>query len=445
MPWIHKQPGRWKVRKRGRSFKSYTQDRGKSSHFSNVVKNERIHAGTARRLVIRTPICLQGWEGQKKDLLNICVCVRWWVMMMMCIVWACVSLTWQQYLGHFDVPEMALFGLQPASHVRGLCVDGHVVLLLGSEHRPFMPIDSRIPARATTTATVRKRGRLTQTGTLESRRVSSATLDTTDFLSDPMASNIQAGTSGTNPILTLLANEPHVYKITWTNIWWMNWMLHLIEIQQCIVRPISRQQRDANTFRSLTTLWWLKLKLPDKYFIKYIHANKNPFWTWYRRYWCLKINLHVTVLHTTIITFDPPSAGEGRPGFHHPHAHFALLVGVSQGHVEWPSEDKFNLVAVHDARPFWPGVGGGAVLEVVQVCIPAGEPVPARIVRGARCRRYFSGQALSKCEHCQSFLLSISVFAFSVFISAIPEMGNLFWPWSVVNESGSLIIGPSVI
>lgn len=113
---------------------------------------------------------------------------------------------------------MADVGLQPASHVRGLCVDGHVVLRRGFELRPFIPIDSRIPARATTTATVRKRGRLTQTGTLESRRVSSATLDATDFLSDPTLSNIQAGTSGTNPILTLLANEPHVYKITWTNI-----------------------------------------------------------------------------------------------------------------------------------------------------------------------------------------------------------------------------------
>lgn len=53
-------PGPWKV----------------FTFFKNVVKNERIHAGTARHLVIRTPICLQGWEGQKKDLLNICVCVR---------------------------------------------------------------------------------------------------------------------------------------------------------------------------------------------------------------------------------------------------------------------------------------------------------------------------------------------------------------------------------
>lgn len=85
------------------------------------------------------------------------------------------------------------------------------------------------------------------------------------------------------------------------------------------------------------------------------------------------------------------------------------------------------------------------MLEVVQVWLPAGDPVPARIVRGARCRRDFSGEAVSKCEHCQSFLLSISVFAISVFISAIPEVGNLFRPWSVVNESGSLIIGPSVI
>lgn len=65
------------------------------------------------------------------------------------------------------------------------------------------------------------------------------------------------------------------------------------------------------------------------------------------------------------------------------------------------------------------------MLEVVQVCIPAGDLVPARIVRGASCRRDFSREALSKCEHCQSFLLSVSVFAFSVFISAIPEVGNL--------------------
>lgn len=67
--------------------------------------------------------------------------------------------------------------------------------------------------------------------------------------------------------------------------------------------------------------------------------------------------------------------------------------------------------------------------EVVQVCLPAGFPVPAGIVRGARCRRQtadFSGEVVSKCEHSQSFLLSISVFAFSVFISAIPEVGNLF-------------------
>lgn len=94
---------------------------------------------------------------------------------------------------------MAAVGLQPASLLRRLCIDGHVVLLLGTEQRPFLPINSRIPARATTAATVRKRGQLTQTGTQESRRVSSATLDTTDFLSDPMLSNIQAGTSGTNP------------------------------------------------------------------------------------------------------------------------------------------------------------------------------------------------------------------------------------------------------
>lgn len=48
--------------------------------------------------------------------------------------------------------------------------------------------------------------------------------------------------------------------------------------------------------------------------------------------------------------------------------------------------------------------------EVVQVCIPAGFPVPAGIVRGARCRRQtadFSGEVVSKCEHSQSFLLSI--------------------------------------
>lgn len=66
------------------------------------------------------------------------------------------------------------------------------------------------------------------------------------------------------------------------------------------------------------------------------------------------------------------------------------------------------------------------MLEVVQVRRPAGDPVPARIVRGARCRRDFSGEAVSKCEHSQSFLLSVSVFAFSVFISARPEVGNLF-------------------
>lgn len=77
------------------------------------------------------------------------------------------------------------------------------------------------------------------------------------------------------------------------------------------------------------------------------------------------------------VKVDLPRAAESRPDFHHLHAHRTFGVSVAKRKVERPSKDKFNLVSVHDARPFGPGVGGGTVREVVQVWLPAGDPVPA--------------------------------------------------------------------
>lgn len=80
------------------------------------------------------------------------------------------------------------------------------------------------------------------------------------------------------------------------------------------------------------------------------------------------------------VRFDLPSAAESRPDFHHLHAHRTFGISVSKGSVERPSKDKFNLVTVHDAGPVGPGVSGGTVREVVQVWLPAGDPVPADAV-----------------------------------------------------------------
>lgn len=80
-----------------------------------------------------------------------------------------------------------------------------------------------------------------------------------------------------------------------------------------------------------------------------------------------------------IVGFDIPSAGEVGPDRHHVQAHFAFGVGVSHGRIRLgkrQSEDKLNLVAVHDARPACKGVGAGAVQEAVHVYFSTGETVP---------------------------------------------------------------------
>lgn len=85
IPWIHKQPvGVGGVKSQEKGEKLLVVHPGPWKVFTffkcgKKKKNERKHEGRARHLVIRTPICLQGGGGvggQKKDSLNICVCVR---------------------------------------------------------------------------------------------------------------------------------------------------------------------------------------------------------------------------------------------------------------------------------------------------------------------------------------------------------------------------------
>lgn len=58
-----------------------------------------------------------------------------------------------------------------------------------------------------------------------------------------------------------------------------------------------------------------------------------------------------------------PCPGEVGPVFHKLLAHSHFFLCVSKGSIQWHSEDKFYLIAVHDTHPFWPGIGGGAVVK----------------------------------------------------------------------------------